>query len=80
YLLERLTRALAPLAAFRGQVDADLAALVKASVVALENLGRTADGGLGELYSGDAGEKLAELLRGLVAASAPLSFAAGEWP
>ncbi|MER9304058.1 double-strand break repair protein AddB [Mesorhizobium sp. M0496] len=79
-LLERLTQALAPLAAFRGQDDADLAALATASVVALENLGRTADGGLGELYAGDAGEKLAELLRGLVAASASLSFAASEWP
>ncbi|QND67340.1 double-strand break repair protein AddB [Mesorhizobium loti] len=78
--LERLKQALAPLAAFRGQADADLAALVGASVVAFENLGRTADGGLGELYAGDAGEKLAELLRGLVAASAPLSFAASEWP
>ncbi|MBB6410154.1 double-strand break repair protein AddB [Mesorhizobium sangaii] len=79
-LLERLTQALAPLTAFRGQADADLAALVGASVVALENLGRTTDGGLGALYAGDAGEKLSELLRGLVAASAPLSFAADEWP
>ncbi|PZV37710.1 double-strand break repair protein AddB [Mesorhizobium kowhaii] len=79
-LLERLAHALAPLAAFRDQADADLAALVRASVEALENLGRTADGGLGALYAGDAGEKLAELLRGLVAASAPLSFAADEWP
>ncbi|RWC43551.1 MAG: double-strand break repair protein AddB [Mesorhizobium sp.] len=79
-LLERLKQALAPVAAFRGQADIDLAALVEASVVALENLGRTADGGLGELYAGDAGEKLAELLRGLVAASAPLSFAGNEWP
>ncbi|MER8463910.1 double-strand break repair protein AddB [Mesorhizobium sp. M1396] len=79
-LLDRLRQALAPLAAFRGQADADLAALVTASVVALENLGRTVDGGLAELYAGDAGEKLAELLRGLVAASASLSFAANEWP
>ncbi|RUX79962.1 double-strand break repair protein AddB [Mesorhizobium sp. M7A.F.Ca.CA.004.08.2.1] len=79
-LLERLKQALAPLAAFRGRDDADLAALVRASVATLENLGRTADGGLGELYAGDAGEKLAELLRGLVAASASLSFAATEWP
>ncbi|MEI9426965.1 double-strand break repair protein AddB [Mesorhizobium sp. Cs1299R1N3] len=79
-LLGRLKQALAPLSAFRGQAEADLAALVEASVVALENLGRSADGGLGELYAGDAGEKLAELLRGLVAASASLSFAASEWP
>ncbi|MER9135937.1 double-strand break repair protein AddB [Mesorhizobium sp. M0830] len=79
-LLDRLTQALAPLAAFRSQDNAELAALVTASAVALENLGRTADGGLAELYAGDAGEKLAELLRGLIAASAPLSFAANEWP
>ena len=79
-LLARLTEALAPLSAFRGQANADLAALVQASVVALESLGRSADGGLGDLYAGDAGEKLAELLRGLVAASASLSFAASEWP
>ncbi|MEI9407336.1 double-strand break repair protein AddB [Mesorhizobium salmacidum] len=79
-LLGRLKQALAPLSVFRGQAEADLAALVEASVVALENLGRSADGSLGELYTGDAGEKLAELLRGLVAASASLSFAASEWP
>ncbi|TPK13174.1 double-strand break repair protein AddB [Mesorhizobium sp. B2-5-7] len=79
-LLARLADALAPLSIFRGQAEAGLAALVEASVAALENLGRSADGGLGELYAGDAGEKLAELLRGLVAASAPLSFAAIEWP
>ncbi|TPJ45025.1 double-strand break repair protein AddB [Mesorhizobium sp. B2-6-5] len=79
-LLGRLKKALAPLSVFRGQAEADLAALVEASVVALENLGRSADGSLGELYAGDAGEKLAELLRGLVAASASLSFAASEWP
>ena len=75
-----LTTALAPLAAFRGEADADLAALTRASVAALENLGRAADGSLAELYAGDAGEKLAELLRGLVAASASFAFAADEWP
>ncbi|RWB29447.1 double-strand break repair protein AddB [Mesorhizobium sp.] len=79
-LLVRLADALAPLTAFRSQAEADLAELTRASVVALESLGRTADGSLSELYAGDAGEKLAELLRGLVAASAPLSFAADELP
>lgn len=79
-LLTRLTGALAPLTAFRGQDDADLVALTRASVAALENLGRAADGSLSELYAGDAGEKLAELLRGLVAASASFAFAADEWP
>ncbi|MER8492950.1 double-strand break repair protein AddB [Mesorhizobium sp. M1312] len=79
-LLVRLAAALAPLTAFRSQAEADLAELTRASVVALESLGRTADGSLSELYAGDAGEKVAELLRGLVAASASFSFAADEWP
>ncbi|RWC53174.1 MAG: double-strand break repair protein AddB, partial [Mesorhizobium sp.] len=79
-MLARLAEALAPLTAFRGEQDADLAALTRASVIALENLGRAADGGPAELYAGDAGEKLAELLRGLVAASVPFAFAAAEWP
>jgi ATP-dependent helicase/nuclease subunit B len=79
-LLIRLAAALAPLIAFRSPAEADLAALTRASVVALEALGRAADGSLSELYAGDAGEKLAELLRGLVAASASFSFAADEWP
>ncbi|AZN97446.1 double-strand break repair protein AddB [Mesorhizobium sp. M9A.F.Ca.ET.002.03.1.2] len=79
-LLVRLAAALAPLIAFRSQIEADLAALTRASVVALEALGRAADGSLSELYAGDAGEKLAELLRGLIAASASFSFAADEWP
>ncbi|RWL04601.1 MAG: double-strand break repair protein AddB, partial [Mesorhizobium sp.] len=79
-LLVRVAAALAPLIAFRSQAEADFAELTRASVVALEGLGRAADGSLSELYAGDAGEKLAELLRGLVAASASFSFAADEWP
>ncbi|TIS60141.1 double-strand break repair protein AddB [Mesorhizobium sp.] len=79
-LLTRLAAALAPLTAFRDEPNADLAALTRVSVDALENLGRAADGGLSEIYAGDAGEKLTELLRGLVAASASFSFSADEWP
>ncbi|WP_192178343.1 double-strand break repair protein AddB [Mesorhizobium amorphae] len=79
-VLARLVAALSPLLAFRDEADADLAALTRASIIALENLGRAVDGSLVDLYAGDAGEKLAELLRGLVAASAPFSFAAVEWP
>lgn len=79
-LLTRLADALAPLTAFRGRDDADLVALTRASIATLENLGRAADGSLSEFYAGDAGEKLAELLRGLVAASASFAFAASEWP
>ncbi|RWM10309.1 double-strand break repair protein AddB [Mesorhizobium sp.] len=79
-MLSRLTDALSPLTAMRGGKSADIAALTRASVVALEGLGRAVDGSVSELYAGDAGEKLAELLRGLVAASSPFTFAAGEWP
>jgi ATP-dependent helicase/nuclease subunit B len=79
-LLSRVTEALAPLVALRAEKEADLAALVRASIVALENLGRAADGSLGRLYADDAGEKLAEFLRGLLSATASFSFAAEEWP
>ncbi|RWG25841.1 MAG: double-strand break repair protein AddB, partial [Mesorhizobium sp.] len=79
-VLNRLTDALSPLTAMRGEKDADIATLTRASVVALEGLGRAADGSLTSLYAGDAGEKLAELLRGLVAVSSPFMIGAGEWP
>ena len=79
-LLLRLTRAVEPLADWRGREEADLVTLVRASTEALEHLGRSHDGGLGELYAGDAGERLAQVLRSLVAAAAPFSFAADEWP
>ncbi len=79
-LLRRLVEALAPLTSFRGKPEVDIGALVHASVTAFENLGRAADGSLGRLYEGDAGEKLADLLRGLVAASAPFPIDAEEWP
>ncbi|TIT91960.1 MAG: double-strand break repair protein AddB, partial [Mesorhizobium sp.] len=79
-VLNRLTDALSPLTAMRGEKDADIATLTRASVVALEGLGRAADGSLTSLYAGDAGEKLAELLRGLVAVSPPFMIGAGEWP
>src|SRR5690606_14264671 len=51
----RLTEALSPLIALRHEPEADIAALTRASVVALENLGRGEDGGVGRLYAGDAG-------------------------
>ena len=79
-VLSRLSDALSGLAAMRARKDADIASLTRASVAALEALGRAADGSVTALYAGDAGEKLAELLRGLVAASSPFTFAASEWP
>jgi len=79
-LAGRLAESLSPLTALRSEADIELVALARASVLALENLGRAGDGSLGRLYAGDAGEKLAEFLRGLVSAGASFSFAASEWP
>ncbi|MBA3448362.1 MAG: double-strand break repair protein AddB, partial [Pseudaminobacter sp.] len=78
-ILERLAKAMSPLLAFRGGAT-ELSAIIRGTVVSLESLGRAADGGLAELYAGDAGEKLAELLRGLIASTAPFPLDAGEWP
>lgn len=79
-LLSRLADALAPLAACRDEPESDVASLVRASVVALEALGRSEDGTLSDLYDGDAGEKLADLLRGLVGADAVFTLSPQEWP
>ncbi len=54
--------------------------LVRMTVVALEALGRDEDGGLAHLYGGDAGERLAGVLRSLIGAQAPVEVAAEEWP
>ena len=54
--------------------------MVKATVLAFEALGRDEKGSLAKLYSEDAGEKLAEFLRGLAGATAGFDFAPGEWP
>ena len=79
-LLSRLAGALAPLTCLRDAGETEFAMLARASVEALENLGRSGDGGLSRLYEGDAGEKLAELLRGLVSASASFAVEPQEWP
>lgn len=79
-LLGKLDAAFAPLAALRVEKEIEFSALVRASVVALEALGRGADGALAALYAGDAGEKLAGLLRELVAATVTFPLAPWEWP
>ncbi|MDQ6434209.1 double-strand break repair protein AddB [Mesorhizobium sp. LHD-90] len=63
-----------------GEGEAPLSRIVKTSVVVVENLVRGADGGLDAFYSGDAGQKLAEFLRGLVGADAEFAFPPREWP
>jgi ATP-dependent helicase/nuclease subunit B len=79
-VLEALAAALAPLSEFAGRQDVELGEIARASVVTLENLARGDNGGLDALYGGDAGEKLAEFLRGLVSAEAAFAFSASEWP
>lgn len=78
-MLGALHEALAPLAALRGG-KADIRALAMATVAAFENAGRAETGGVEDLYRGEAGEKLAALLRGLVASEAVLEIDASEWP
>jgi ATP-dependent helicase/nuclease subunit B len=79
-LLGKLVAALRELAAYRDRRDVTLAEIVRATVVALETLGRDEAGGLTTLYEGDAGQKLAESLRALVTTSAGFDFAPAEWP
>jgi ATP-dependent helicase/nuclease subunit B len=74
-----LDGALAALVALRG-MRADIAAFARASVTALEGAGRSTTGGVEDLYRGEAGQKLADLLRSLVAAEAGVEIDAGEWP
>lgn len=76
----RVVGAVAPLAALRAEPLVTVAALAQATAQALEAAGRAADGTVTGLYRGDAGEKLADLLRGLVASTATLTIAPGDWP
>ena len=75
-----LGAALEQLAALRDEPEVAFAEMVKATVLAFEALGRDAKGSLAELYKEDAGEKLAEFLRGLAGATAGFEFQPGEWP
>jgi ATP-dependent helicase/nuclease subunit B len=79
-VLGRLEEALAPLLDLRSTATVALPNFTRASIVALENVGRGVAGDLGELYAGDAGAKLTEFLRSLVSAEAALDFEPDEWP
>jgi ATP-dependent helicase/nuclease subunit B len=79
-LLGRLREALGPSLALRVEAAIALPDAVRATVLALEGIGRRASGGLVELYAGDAGQKLAEFLRSLLASTAALDFSPKEWP
>jgi len=76
----RVVSAVAPLASLRSEPLVTIAVLAQATAQALEAAGRAADGTVTGLYRGDAGEKLADLLRGLVASQASLTIAPGDWP
>lgn len=75
-----LDEAFEPLAALRMAGETDIPAAILATTQVLEALGRGADGDLAVLYGGDAGEKLADLLRALVSAPRGFAFAPSEWP
>lgn len=79
-VLAAMQEGLAPLPALRDRGLAVFSEIIQASVRAFEALGRGADGSLGRLYAGDAGAKLASVLRELVATGSDFSFAAEEWP
>jgi len=79
-LIGAIAWALKPLAGYRTIGRVALSDAVRTSVLAFEALGRDENGSLADLYRGDAGEKLAEFLRGLIGASAPIDVAPAEWP
>lgn len=76
----RLSDAVSPLSALRDEAEVSIATLARATAQALESAGRDAHGGLAALYAGEAGSKLADILRGLVASQASLSIAPADWP
>jgi ATP-dependent helicase/nuclease subunit B len=78
--LAALEQALAPLAACCAMPEVTLAEIARATVIALENLGRDAEGRLEGLYGGDAGEALVAFLRELTGSAAPLAFSPRDWP
>ncbi|MBB2972446.1 double-strand break repair protein AddB [Mesorhizobium sp. RMAD-H1] len=80
-LCTALSEAVTPLARMAGvEAPVDMAAVIRASVEALENLARDEKGSVARLYEGEAGEKFASFLRNLVAADSGLDFDIREWP
>jgi ATP-dependent helicase/nuclease subunit B len=77
---DNLVAALVPLLELRGRTDLGVPDFAQASTQVLEALGRQADGSVTALYAGDAGHKLAQVLRDLVTARSPFAFGADEWP
>lgn len=78
-VLSSLAAAISDLVAARGTTRSHID-FARMSVAALEALGREADGSLSQLYGGDAGERLASVLRSLLGAEASVDVLAEEWP
>jgi ATP-dependent helicase/nuclease subunit B len=76
----RLGEAIAPLIAAGTLPSATVPEMARATVLSLEALARDERSSVAGLYGGEVGERLAEFLRGLVAATAPFGFSPGEWP
>jgi len=76
----RLDQALAPLIGMRARPSTTVPEAARATVLSLEALARDESGSVAGLYAGDAGDRLAEFLRGLVAATASFAFPPAEWP
>ncbi|TAN04611.1 MAG: double-strand break repair protein AddB [Rhizobiaceae bacterium] len=79
-VVRALADAIAPLLAWRTRKVARLSDITRASVEALERLGRSGDGTLQALYRGNSGEKLAAFLAALVGSATALEFSAADWP
>jgi ATP-dependent helicase/nuclease subunit B len=76
-----LSNALAPLMNFAMSKElVTVAEACKISVQAFENIGRDENGGLANLYAGDAGEALAKHLRAFISVNADFTFEPHEWP
>jgi ATP-dependent helicase/nuclease subunit B len=79
-LLGRVSAALAPLVALRGRDGIDIVDMARQSVLALEALARGPAGDVTALYAREAGEKLAEALREILACTVDFDIAADDWP
>lgn len=79
-VLARLTQALGVLTGLRALSLVEFPDAVRATVLALEDLGRDADGSVDALYGSDAGRAFAAFLRELVDADGLFATEPAEWP
>ena len=78
--IDALAGAIAPLAMLAAREEVTFGDIARATVRALEALGRDEAGGLDGLYAGDAGEVLVGFLRDLADSRTGLAFAPRDWP